>query len=67
MLLAVLVGAAVLLLLLFVVVVVLVHSPFWDGRDGSWVFFTLKNTGDGGLFSKGLFLAFPFTDDPLVR
>lgn len=29
-------------------------SPFWEGVDTSWVFFTLKNTGEGGLFSMGL-------------
>lgn len=29
-------------------------SPFWEGTDSSWVFFTLKNTGEGGLFSMGL-------------
>lgn len=30
------------------------NSPFWEGVDASWVFFTLKNTGEGGLFSMGL-------------
>lgn len=29
-------------------------SPFWEGMDTSRVFFTLKNTGEGGLFSMGL-------------
>lgn len=29
-------------------------SPFWEGTDTSWVFFTLKKTGEGGLFSMGL-------------
>ncbi|TNN46212.1 hypothetical protein EYF80_043601 [Liparis tanakae] len=29
-------------------------SPLRDGADTSWVFFTLKNTGEGGLFSRGL-------------
>lgn len=29
-------------------------SPFWEGMNTSWVFFTLKNTGEGGLFSMGL-------------
>lgn len=29
-------------------------SPFCEGTDTSWVFFTLKNTGEGGRFSMGL-------------
>lgn len=29
-------------------------SPFWEGMDTSWVFFTLKNIVEGGLFSMGL-------------